>query len=50
MPAGPCLRADIAIVEQVYRGEKSFVVKDLAAQKYFRFGAAEVRVMRCFDG
>jgi putative peptide zinc metalloprotease protein len=50
MPVGPCLRADIAIVEQVYRGEKSFVVKDLAAQKYFRFGAAEVRVMRCFDG
>ena len=50
MAAGPCLRADIAIVEQVYRGEKSFVVKDLAAQKYFRFGAAETRVMRCFDG
>ena len=50
MTAGPCLRADITIVEQVYRGEKSFVVKDLAAQKYFRFGAAETRVMRCFDG
>ena len=50
MSAGPRLRADIAIVEQVYRGEKSFVVNDLAAQKYFRFGAAEVRVMRCFDG
>jgi putative peptide zinc metalloprotease protein len=50
MSVGPRLRADIAIVEQVYRGEKSFVVKDLAAQKYFRFGAAEVRVMRCFDG
>ena len=50
MHAGPRLRADIAIVEQVYRGEKSYVVKDLAAQKYFRFGAAEVRVMRCFDG
>jgi len=50
MPAGPSLRADISIVEQVYRGEKSFVVKDLSAQKYFRFGATEVRVMRCFDG
>ena len=25
-------------------------MKDLAAQKYFRFGSTEVRVMRCFDG
>ena len=47
---GPCLRPDISIIEQVYRGETSFVVKDLAAQKYFRFGATEVRVMRTFDG
>ena len=50
MPAVSCLRADITIVEQVYRGETCYVVKDLAAQKYFRFGAAEIRVMRCFDG
>ena len=49
-PGAPCLRADISIIEQVYRGETSFVVKDLAAQKYFRFGAAEVRVLRAFDG
>lgn len=48
--AGPCLRADLSITEQVYRGEASFVVKDLTAQKYFRFGSTEVRVMRCFDG
>ena len=46
----PALRADLSIIEQTYRGEKSFVVKDLAAQKYFRFGATEVRVMKCFDG
>ena len=46
----PCLRSDLSITQQVYRGESSFVVKDLAAQKYFRFGATEVRVMRCFDG
>jgi putative peptide zinc metalloprotease protein len=46
----PTLRADISIIQQVYRGETSFVVKDLAAQKYFRFGAAEVRVLRAFDG
>src|SRR5215207_2041794 len=46
----PTLRADISIIQQVYRGETSFVVKDLAAQKYFRFGTAEVRVLRAFDG
>ena len=42
----PRLRADISIIEQVYRGETSFVVKDVAAQKYFRVGPAEVQVMR----
>jgi len=46
----PCLRADLAIVEQVFRGETSFVVKDPATQKYFRFRPVEVGVMRCFDG
>src|SRR3954466_15528376 len=50
LPGAPCLRPDISIIEQVYRGETSFVVKDLTAQKYFRFGAVEVRVMRTFDG
>lgn len=51
MPAPlPPLRADLAFVEQVYRGEKSFVVKDRVAQRYFRFGQAEVRVMRALDG
>ena len=48
--AGPCLRADLSITQQVYGGETSFVVKDLTAQRYFRFGPTEVRVMRCFDG
>ena len=46
----PRLRPDISIVEQVYRGETSYVVKDVGAQKYFRFGNTEVRVMRAFDG
>src|SRR2546429_1157203 len=46
----PRLRSDLAFIEQVYRGEKSYVVKDLTAQRYFRFGAPEVRVMRAFDG
>src|SRR3954469_13972136 len=50
LAGAPRLRPDISIIEQVYRGETSYVVKDLAAQKYFRFGSAEVRVMREFDG
>jgi putative peptide zinc metalloprotease protein len=47
---GPRLRSDIAIVEQVFRGETSFVVKDPTTHKYFRFRPVEVGVMRCFDG
>lgn len=46
----PRLREDVAIVEQVYRGELSYVVKDLESQKYFRFRPVEVAVIRCFDG
>ena len=46
----PRLRTDLSFIEQVYRGERSYVVKDLGAQRYFRFGAHEVRVMRAFDG
>jgi putative peptide zinc metalloprotease protein len=48
--AAPCLRSDLSIIAQNYRGQESYVVKDLAAQKYFRFGSTEVRVMRAFDG
>ena len=47
---GPLLRADLAIIEQLYRGEKSFVVKDPRTQAYFRFRPIEARVMRLFDG
>ena len=50
LAGAPCLRPDISIIQQIYRGETSYVVKDLAAQKYFRFGSVEVRVMREFDG
>src|ERR1043165_6865483 len=46
----PRLRADLIIVPRAFRGTTSYVVKDLSAQKYYRFGATEVRVMRCFDG
>lgn len=48
--ARPRLRADLRFVEQVYRGEASFVVKDPATKKYFRFRPAEALVVRCFDG
>jgi multidrug efflux pump subunit AcrA (membrane-fusion protein) len=48
--AGPRLRPDLAIVEQIFRGETSFVVKDPATQKYFRFRPVEMGVMRYFDG
>ncbi len=50
MNPAPRLRADLAFIEQVYRGETTFVVKDVSAQKYFRFRPVEVSVMRLFDG
>lgn len=46
----PHLRADLNIVEQVYRDETTFVVKDPVTHGYFRFRPIEVRVMRLFDG
>src|SRR6187402_2641400 len=51
MSAGaPRLRTDLAIIEQVFRNEQSFVVKDPTTHAYFRFRPMEVRVMRLFDG
>ena len=46
----PRLRTDLSFVEQLHRGETIWVVKDLTARRYFRFGQAEVRVMQAFDG
>ncbi|MEO8295689.1 MAG: HlyD family efflux transporter periplasmic adaptor subunit [Gemmatimonadota bacterium] len=46
----PLLRPELAIAEQVYRGEVSYVVKDPATFKYFRFRALEIAVMQEFDG
>lgn len=40
----------MAIVEQVFRNEQSFVVKDPSTHAYFRFRPIEIRVMRLFDG
>jgi putative peptide zinc metalloprotease protein len=46
----PRLRSDIAIVEQVYRGERSYIVKEHATHKYFRFKLLEILVMQQLDG
>jgi putative peptide zinc metalloprotease protein len=46
----PKLRADLTIVEQTYRGEQSFIVKDPETRKYFRFRPVEIKVMATLDG
>ena len=50
MSERPCLRTDLILVEQTYRGEQSFIVKDPSTRKYFRFRPVEVAVMRSLDG
>ncbi len=44
------LRTDLVLVEQTYRGELSYIVKDPATHKYFRFRPVEVAVMRAIQG
>jgi putative peptide zinc metalloprotease protein len=48
--AAPRLRPDLTVVEQTYRGEQSFIVKDPKSRKYFRFRPVEARVLQQFDG
>ena len=50
MSLRPQRRADLRFIEQVYRGEQSFIVKDPASQKYFRFRPVEALVLQSFDG
>jgi len=50
MNSRPQLRPDLVIVEQTYRGERTFIVKDPAERKYFRFRPVEVMVMQAFGG
>src|SRR6476620_9701843 len=50
MSSGPKLRDDLVLVEQTYRGEQSFIVKDPESRKYFRFRPLEIRVMQALDG
>ena len=44
------LRTDLVLVEQTYRGELSYIVKDPTTHKYFRFRPVEVAVMRAIQG
>ena len=46
----PRLCAGVTLIEQVYRGERSYVVKDPATRKYFRFRPAEAAVVQRLDG
>ena len=46
----PCLRSDLVLVEQTYRGEQTYIVKDPVTHKYFRFRPIEVVVMQSLDG
>jgi putative peptide zinc metalloprotease protein len=46
----PKLRRDLVLVEQTYRGEQSFIVKDPESRKYYRFRPVEVMVMQALDG
>jgi putative peptide zinc metalloprotease protein len=50
MSERPRLRTDLVLVEQTYRGEQSFIVKDPSTRKYFRFRPVEIAVMRSLDG
>ncbi|HET7427360.1 MAG TPA: hypothetical protein VFJ50_09985, partial [Gemmatimonadales bacterium] len=50
MNVGPKLRPDLAIVEQTYRGELSYILKDPQTRKYFRFRPVEIGVLQEFDG
>lgn len=50
MSAAPKLREDLVIVEQRYRGQQTYIVKDPVTHKYFRFKPLEVMVMQQFTG
>src|SRR6185437_14748965 len=48
--SSPRLRADLVLIEQTYRGEQSFIVKDPTTHKFFRFRPVEAMVMQSLDG
>lgn len=44
------LRGDLTIVEQTYRDEQSYIVKEHVEHRYYAFSLIEVLVMQQFDG
>lgn len=50
MSRRPRLRDDLIIVEQRYRGDQTYIVKDPRTHKYFRFKPLEVLIMQQFRG
>lgn len=46
----PRLRPGLRLVEQVYRGELGYILKDPTTYKYFRFRPVEAVVLQSFDG
>ncbi len=46
----PKLRDDLVLVEQTYRGEQTYILKDPKSHKYFRFRPVEIVVMQSLDG
>ncbi|MGH7592583.1 MAG: M50 family metallopeptidase, partial [Gemmatimonadales bacterium] len=44
------LRGDLTIVEQTYRGEQTYIVKEHVEHRYYAFSFIEVLVMQQFDG
>ena len=48
--SAPTLRPDLVFVEQSYRGEQTYIVKDPTTHKYFRFRPVEAMVMQSLDG
>ncbi|HEU5050806.1 MAG TPA: hypothetical protein VFU00_10805, partial [Gemmatimonadales bacterium] len=50
MNSKPRLRSDLILVEQTYRGEQTYIVKDPTTHKYFRFRPIEIVVMQSLSG
>jgi hypothetical protein len=46
----PRCRPELRLVEQVYRGELGYILKDPTTHKYFRFRPVEALVLQSFDG
>jgi hypothetical protein len=46
----PRRRPELRLVEQLYRGELGYILKDPTTHKYFRFRPVEALVLQAFDG